>query len=58
MAFGYVLCTTSTTRLTELKDATPTHDLSNVVYIFKCHCGNDNVDQTSQGFHLSESSMS
>ena len=35
-----------------VKDATPTHDLSNVVYIFKCHCGNDYVGRTSQRFHV------
>ena len=35
-----------------VKDATPTHDLSNVVYIFKCHCGNDYVGRVSQRFHV------
>ena len=35
-----------------VKHDTTTHDLSNVVYIFKCHCGNDYVGQTSQRFHV------
>ena len=35
-----------------VKDATPTHDLSNVIYIFKCRSGNDYVGQTSQCFHV------
>ena len=35
-----------------VKDATPTHDLSNVVYIYKCHCGNDYIGRTSQRFHV------
>ena len=35
-----------------VKDATPTYDLSNVVYIFKCHCKNDYVGRTSQRYHV------
>ena len=35
-----------------VKDATPTHNLSNVVYIFKCHCGNVYVGRTYQRFHV------
>ena len=35
-----------------VKDATPTHDISNVEYISKWHCGNDYVDRTSQRFHV------
>ena len=35
-----------------VKDATPTHELSNVVNIFKCHCGSDYVGRTSQRFHV------
>ena len=35
-----------------VKDFTPTHDLSNIVYIFKCHWGNDQVGQKSQRFHV------
>ena len=35
-----------------MKVATKTHDLSNVVYIFKCNCGNDYVGRTSQRFHI------
>ena len=35
-----------------VKDATPTHDLSNVVYILKFRCGNEYVGRTSQGFHV------
>ena len=35
-----------------MKDATKTHDLSNVVYIFKCNCVNDYVGRTSQRFHI------
>ena len=35
-----------------VKDATPTQDLSNVVCIFKCHCGNNYVGQTSQHVHV------
>ena len=31
-----------------------THDLSNVVYIFKFHCGNNYVGRTSQRFHSSK----
>ena len=33
-------------------NATPTHNLSNVVYLFQCHCRNDYVGQTSQRFHI------
>ena len=36
-----------------VKDATATHDLSNVVYIWKFYCGNDYVSRTSQRFHVS-----
>ena len=35
-----------------VKDATLTHDLSNVVYILKCYCRNDYVCRTSQRFHV------
>ena len=35
-----------------VKDATPTHDLSNVVYIYKFHCRNDYLGQISQRFHV------
>ena len=35
-----------------VKDATPTHDLNNVVCIFKCHCGNCYIGWTSQRFHV------
>ena len=35
-----------------VKDATSTHDLSNLVYMFKCHCGNDYVGRTSLLFHV------
>ena len=35
-----------------VKDATPTNDLSNVVYIFKFHFGNDYVGRTSHRFHV------
>ena len=35
-----------------VKDATPPHELSNVVYVFSCHCGNDYVGRTSQRFHV------
>ena len=35
-----------------VKDATFTDDLSSVVYIFKCYCGNDYVGRTSQRFHV------
>ena len=33
-------------------DATPPHELSNVVYVFSCHFGNDYVGHTSQRFHV------
>ena len=33
-----------------VKDAT--HDLKNVVYIFKCYCENDYEGRTSQSFHV------
>ena len=39
-----------------VKDATPTHDLSNVVYVYKCHCRNDYIGQTSQISTSGESS--
>ena len=35
-----------------VKDAKPTHDLSNVVYIFRCHCGNDYIGRASQRFNV------
>ena len=35
-----------------VKDATPTHKLINVVYVFSCHCRNDHVGHTSQRFHV------
>ena len=35
-----------------VKDATPTHDLNNLVYVFICHCGNNYVGRTSQRFHV------
>ena len=35
-----------------VKHATPTHILSDVVYILNCHCGDDYVDRTSQCFHV------
>ena len=35
-----------------VKDATKTHDLSNVVHIFKYNCVNDYVVRTSQRFHI------
>ena len=48
-----MLCTTPTARSLEYrKDATPTHDFSNIVYIFKCHCGNDYVGRIFQRFHV------
>ena len=47
-----MLCTTPTAHNGTVKDPTPTHDLSNAIYIFKCDCGNDYVDQTSQCFNV------
>ena len=35
-----------------VKYVTPPHELSNVVYVFSCHCGNDYVGRTSQRFHV------
>ena len=35
-----------------VKDVTSYHELSNVVYVFSCHCGNDYVGRTSQRFHV------
>ena len=35
-----------------VKQATPPHELSNVVHVLSCHCGNDYVDRTSQIFHV------
>ena len=35
-----------------VKDGTPPHELSNVVYVFSCHYGNDYVGRTSQRFHV------
>ena len=35
-----------------VKDATPTYDLSNVLFIFKFQCGSDYVGRTLQRFHV------
>ena len=35
-----------------VEDASFTHHFSNLVYIFKNHCENDYVSQTSQRFHV------
>ena len=35
-----------------VKHAALTHDLSNIVYIFECHCGNNYVGRTYQRFHF------
>ena len=35
-----------------VKDAKPPRELSNVVYVFICHCGNEYVGRTSQRFHV------
>ena len=34
------------------KDRSPTHDINNVIYKFKCHCDSEYVGRTSQRFHL------
>ena len=34
------------------KDVSPTSELSNVIYHFKCHCDSVYVGRTSQRFHL------
>ena len=37
------------------KDVSPTHDMNNVIYNFKCHCGSEYLGRTSQRFHLRRS---
>ena len=34
------------------KDVSPTHEKSNIIYKFSCHCGSDYVGKTSQRFHV------
>jgi len=40
-----------------VKDATPPHELSNVVYVFRCHCGNDSAVVHLKDFTLGENNM-
>ena len=35
-----------------VKGAKPTNELTSVVYVFSCHCGNNYVGHTSQRFHV------
>ena len=34
------------------KDVSPTHEESNIIYKFSCHCVSDYVGKTSQRFHV------
>ena len=34
------------------KDVSPTSELNNIIYYFKCHCDSEYVGRTSQRFHL------
>ena len=34
-----------------MKDGTPSHELSNIVYVNNFHCENDYICRTSQLFH-------
>ena len=46
------MCNTNRSLNGIVKDATAPHELSNVVYVFSCHCRNDCVGRTSQQFHV------
>ena len=35
-----------------VKEATPSFELSNVVYMLSCHCGNNYIGHTFQSFHV------